>query len=57
MAQAYFEEGMSDEGAFSLFARRLPKRRNYLIACGLEDVLAFLEEFRFDQDALAYLVP
>src|SRR6266545_478280 len=55
MAQAYFEEGMSGEGTFSLFVRRLPKRRNYLIACGLDDVLTFLEEFRFDQSALTYL--
>ena len=55
MAQAYFEEGMSDEDTFSLFVRRLPKRRNYLIACGLDDVLTFLEEFRFDQHALTYL--
>ena len=40
---------------FSLFVRRLPKRRNYLLACGLDDVLAFLETLRFDQPALAYL--
>jgi nicotinate phosphoribosyltransferase len=54
MLQAYFEEGMSDRGVFSLFVRRLPPRRNYLLACGLDDVLAFLETLRFDQPALAY---
>jgi len=55
MLQAYFEERMSDVAVFSLFARRLPERRNYLLACGLDDVLAFLETLRFDEAALAYL--
>ena len=55
MAQAYFEEGMRDVGVFSLFVRRLPARRNYLVACGLDDVLAMLEALRFDAAALAYL--
>jgi nicotinate phosphoribosyltransferase len=40
---------------FSLFIRRLPARRNYLLACGLDDVLAYLETLRFDHEALDYL--
>jgi nicotinate phosphoribosyltransferase len=55
MAQAYFEEGLSGEAVFSLFVRRLPVRRNYLLACGLDDVLTFLETLRFDDAALNYL--
>jgi nicotinate phosphoribosyltransferase len=55
MLQAYFEEGMSDEAVFNLFVRRLPARRNFLLACGLEDVLTYLETLRFDQPALVYL--
>jgi nicotinate phosphoribosyltransferase len=55
IGQAYFDEGLSDKAAFSLFVRRLPERRNYLLACGLDDILTFLETFRFDQPALAYL--
>ena len=55
MAQAYFEEGLSGEAVFTLFVRRLPERRNFLVACGLGDVLAFLETFRFDGPALTYL--
>jgi nicotinate phosphoribosyltransferase len=55
MLQAYFEERMHDIAVFSLFVRRLPPRRNYLLACGLDDVLTFLETFRFDDTALAYL--
>jgi nicotinate phosphoribosyltransferase len=55
MLEAYFEQRMSETAAFSLFVRRLPERRNYLLACGLDDVLSFLETLRFDADAIAYL--
>lgn len=55
MLQAYFEEGMEKEAVFSLFVRRLPARRNYLVACGLESVLDYLERLRFDETEIAYL--
>ena len=55
MAQAYVEEGMSGEAVFSLFVRRLPASRNYLVPCGLDDVLTFFETLHFDPAALAYL--
>jgi nicotinate phosphoribosyltransferase len=55
MLQAYLEEGQDDEAVFSLFVRRLPERRNFLLACGLDSVLHFLETARFDQAALDYL--
>jgi nicotinate phosphoribosyltransferase len=55
MLQAYFEERMGDTAVFSLFVRHLPPQRNYLLACGLDDVLEYLETLRFDQPALAYL--
>ncbi len=56
MLQAYFEEQMHDTAVFSLFVRRLPERRNYLLACGLDDVLTYLETLRFDDEALRYLL-
>lgn len=55
MAQAYFDEGMTDDAVFSLFVRRLPPQRNFLLACGLDSVLEYLENLRFDEDDLAYL--
>jgi nicotinate phosphoribosyltransferase len=55
MLQAYFEEQMSERAVFSLFVRSLPPRRNYLLACGLDDVLTYLETVRFDQASLQYL--
>lgn len=55
MLQAYWREQLSREAVFSLFVRRLPDRRNYLLACGLEDTLRYLETLHFGPDALDYL--
>jgi nicotinate phosphoribosyltransferase len=55
MLQAYDEEQMDETAVFSLFVRRMPLRRNYLVACGLDDALRFLETLRFDAAALDYL--
>ena len=54
MLQAYFREGMREEAVFDLFVRRLGSR-NYLLACGLDTALSYLENVRFDGDALGYL--
>jgi len=55
MLEAYLAEGMAEEAVFSLFVRRLPRRRNYLVAAGLEDALRMLEELRFGGESLEYL--
>jgi nicotinate phosphoribosyltransferase len=55
MAQAYWRESLLEPAVFSLSVRRLPPRRNFLLACGLDDALQYLETLRFDDDALGYL--
>ncbi len=55
MLQSYFDEGMNDVAVFDLFMRRLPANRNYLVACGLEHVLHYLETFSFSPEAIEYL--
>ncbi|WP_024326145.1 nicotinate phosphoribosyltransferase [Thioalkalivibrio sp. AKL19] len=55
MLQAYFEEGLHAPAVFSLFVRRLPQRRNYLLACGLDTVLEQLEGLCFEPSDLDYL--
>jgi nicotinate phosphoribosyltransferase len=55
MLQAYFNEGMREEAVFDLFVRRLPRQRNFLVACGLEQVLAYLEALHFSAASLAHL--
>lgn len=55
MAQTYLEQGMEDSAVFEFFVRRLPPRRNFLLAAGLEQVLAFLSGLRVTQEELAWL--
>ncbi|TVP67433.1 MAG: nicotinate phosphoribosyltransferase, partial [Nodularia sp. (in: Bacteria)] len=48
MAACYTGEGVEQRRAsFELFVRRLPENFGYLIAMGLEQVLAYLANFRF----------
>jgi nicotinate phosphoribosyltransferase len=55
MLQAYFREQRFDEATFSLHYRRLPPARNYVLACGLDDALGYLETLRFGPDELGAL--
>ena len=55
MLQAYAQEGMEETAVFDFFVRRLPERWNYVIACGVADVLQFLEDLQFSEEALDYL--
>ena len=54
MLQAYWREDMDEPAVFDLFVRRL-NDRNYLVACGLEQALEFLETLSFSEEALDYL--
>jgi nicotinate phosphoribosyltransferase len=56
MLEAYRSEGMNEPAVFSLFVRRLPENRNFLLACGLDTVLAFLEELHFSPSVVERLV-
>lgn len=55
MADAYLHAGLMETASFELFARRLPERRGFLMAAGLEQALAFLEQARFSADELDWL--
>jgi nicotinate phosphoribosyltransferase len=55
MAASYHREGMQADATFSLFVRALPRHRSFLVAAGLADALAFLEQLEFSDAALAYL--
>ncbi len=55
MAQAYAAEHMDDTAVFELTFRKMPARRNYIVAAGLGDVLDFLANLHFDDQELNYL--
>ena len=55
MLQAYESAGMRGEASFELFFRRLPARRGFVMAAGLEPALDWLETMRFRRDELDWL--
>jgi len=55
MLSAYFERGMQETAVFEFFIRRLPEKRNFLIAAGLEQLLDYLEGLRFGSNDLDWL--
>jgi nicotinate phosphoribosyltransferase len=56
MAAGYFHRGMASRTATcEMFVRRLPRRRRFLVAMGLERFLHYLENLRFTDAQIAYL--
>jgi nicotinate phosphoribosyltransferase len=55
MAASYHAHDLDQPATFDLFARHLPPRRGYLVSCGLDTALDYLERLRFDDTALDYL--
>ncbi|MEL7797860.1 MULTISPECIES: nicotinate phosphoribosyltransferase [Idiomarina] len=55
MLDAYLQEGMQDDAVFTLFVRRLPNERKFLLAAGLDPLLETIENLSFSDDDLRYL--
>ena len=55
MMQAYFDNDMHDEAVFEMFFRRLPKQREFLVACGLAQVIEYLTELHFTAEDIDFL--
>ncbi len=55
MSQVYVEREMLAPATFSLFVRKLPRHRSYLLAAGLGPFLEVLENLRFSEEDLEYL--
>ncbi len=55
MIQAYLDRGETKEAVFEFFVRRLPARRSFLLAAGLDDALSYLEMLQFSDADIAWL--
>ncbi|HYL08077.1 MAG TPA: nicotinate phosphoribosyltransferase, partial [Candidatus Udaeobacter sp.] len=55
MAASYLRRGMTAPATFSLFVRRMPEQRGFLVSAGIESCLDLLEAFRFDEESIDYL--
>ena len=55
MADSYWRRGMNGAAVFELFVRPPVPHRRFLVAAGVEAVLEYLAQLRFEEPALAYL--
>ncbi len=55
MMQAYLDHAETKTAVFEFFVRKLPPRRSFLIAAGLEQTLRFLENLRFSPEEIEWL--
>lgn len=55
MLQTYLDAGMAQEAVFEFYVRHLPQKRSFLVACGLESALDFLETLHFSSNDIREL--
>src|SRR5512146_2371457 len=55
MIQAYLDQGETKTAVFEFFVRKLPQRRGFLMAAGLEQVLDFFESLHFSPEEIDWL--
>ena len=55
MIQAYLDHDQTQTAVFEFFARKLPARRGFLVAAGLDPALEFLENLKFSSSDIDWL--
>jgi nicotinate phosphoribosyltransferase len=55
MIQAYLDRAEAGTAVFEFFVRRLPARRGFLLAAGLDDALGYLETLQFSKAEIDWL--
>jgi len=55
MMQGYFRQHMNETAVFEFFVRKLPVKRNFLMAAGLEQVIQYAQGLKFSMEELEWL--
>ena len=55
MSNGYFERNKNDIAYFDIFFRKVLDKGGYAIAAGLEQIIEFIQNLRFDDEDIAYL--
>ncbi len=56
MAYGYWKAGMDEkEAVFHMFYRSVPFKGRFCVACGLDDLMRFIDNFRFEDSDTGYL--
>ena len=56
MANGYFKSGMANQTVyFDVFYRKNPDKGGYAIAAGLEQIIEYIQDLKFDEEDIEYL--
>lgn len=56
MSYVYFNKGMKDQKAtFDVFFRKVPDQGGYAIYCGLESIIDYIKNFKFEKEDIEFL--
>ncbi len=55
MSNGYFVKNNNDIAYFDIFFRKVPDKGGYVIVCGLEQVIDFIQNLKFDEEDISYL--
>lgn len=55
MSNGYFEKVKNDIAYFDIFFRKVPDKGGYAIVAGLEQIIDFIQNLKFDKEDIKYL--
>ena len=55
MMQGYFKDGVDQTAVFDMFYRTNPSGNGYAVMAGLDQVIDYIKDLRFDSDSIEYL--
>lgn len=55
MAAGYFDNNINARATFEMFVRELPENRSYLVSAGLQQVVEYLLNLKFEKEDIDYL--
>lgn len=55
MSNGYFSKNKNDMAYFDVFFRKVPDRGGYAIVAGLEQIIQFIQNLKFDKEDIEYL--
>lgn len=55
MSNGYFVKNKNDVAYFDIFFRNVPDKGGYAIVCGLEQIIDFVQNLKFDEEDIEFL--
>jgi nicotinate phosphoribosyltransferase len=55
MAAGYFDNGLNTSATFEMFIREFPANRSYLVSAGLQHVINYIQNLKFEKEDIYYV--